>query len=65
MNLRISVISVLLGFSVDCAAQESAQLADQPVFIARFNGWTQDGFTEYIRELNRDLQVGLNITEAI
>ena len=65
MNLRISVISVLLGFSAVCAGQESSQLADQPVFIARFNGWTQDGFKEYIRELNRDLQVGSKITEAI
>jgi len=65
MNVRISVISVLLALSAVCAGQESSQLADEPIFIARFNGWTQDRFAEYLRELNRDLQVGSKITEAI
>lgn len=65
MNGRIAVIAVLFGLSSFCAGQEVPQLADQPVFVARFNGWSQEGFAEYVRELNRDLQVGSRITEAI
>lgn len=65
MNVQISVIAVILGLSTVCAGQESSPLGDQPVFIAQFNGWTQDRFAEYVRELNRDLQVGSRITEAI
>lgn len=65
MNLRLSIIAALVALSSACAGQETPQLADQPVFIARFNGWTQEGLAEYIRELNRDLQVGSRITEAI
>ncbi len=65
MNMRLTVIASLFGLSTVCAGQESPQLADQPVFIARFNGWTQEGIAEYICELNRDLQVGARFTEAI
>ena len=65
MNLRISIIAALVALSSACAGQEVPQLADQPVFVARFNGWTQEGLAEYIRGLNRDLQVGSRITEAI
>ena len=65
MNMRLSIITALVALSSVCAGQEAAQLGDQPVFIARFNGWTQEGLAEYIRELNRDLQVGSRITEAI
>ncbi len=65
MNLRFSIIAALVALTSACAGQETPQLADQPVFIARFNGWTQEGLAEYIRGLNRDLQVGPRITKAI
>jgi hypothetical protein len=65
VNVRLLVIGAFIGLSSVCSGQETPQLADQPVCIARFNGWSLEGFAEYIRELNRDLQVGTRIAEAI
>ena len=65
MIVRISVMAAIFGLSFVCAGQESSQLAEQPVLVARFNGWTHEGFAEYVRELNRDLQVGTRMLEAI
>lgn len=65
MNLRLIMIACLTGFSPPSTAQEAPKLANEHVFIARYNGWTQQAFTEYVRELNKELEVGSKLSEAI
>jgi hypothetical protein len=65
MHMRLFTVFAVLGLTTACNAQDARQLADQPVFIARFNGWTQQGVEDYLRELNNDLEVGSRMVEAI
>lgn len=61
-------ICALLMFLVSfqsAVGQESPRLANQPVFVAGFHGWSQTSIIEYLRHLNEDLSVGTSIMEAI
>ena len=39
-------------------AQETPRLAEQPVFLARFHGWTEQGTRRYLQDLKHDLEIG-------
>ena len=65
MIARYFSLLIALIVTSNSWGDDAPQLAEQPVFVARFNGWNQKGFEAYIRELNNDLQVGKNLTEAI
>lgn len=65
MRVRQIAVFTLLSLTSVCNAQDVRELADQPVFIARFNGWTQAGFADYLRALNNELEVGSKIVESI
>lgn len=45
-------------FSSEVPAQDSPTLAPQPIFVARFHGWTQSGARQYLQRLNEDLEIG-------
>jgi hypothetical protein len=61
----IGCFCLVLALITVTQAQESPRLAEQPVFVARFHGWSQSAVRAYVRRLHDDLQIGTNTLAAM
>ncbi len=59
---RWIVISTLFFAAADgIAAQETGKLAEQPIVVMRSQGWTAQAISDYVREINKDLNISDNV----
>ncbi len=57
MTRWILTSSLFIAAASGLAAQETGKLSEQPIVVLRSQGWTAQAMSDYVREINEDLNI--------